>query len=165
MRGFPGGSVVENLPAMQKTWIRSLGGEDPLEESMATHSCTLAWRTPCTDEPKGLPSKGVQTVGHDGATKHITAAYAHMMKYCSTVGTKLEQPTHIFKHAVLCHPSFPHGHLCRREGEPQEKPWPRTVWLRQRRGRRGAECAGDRQTASVALISFTAINLNKNDER
>ena len=102
---------------------------------MATHFSILAW---CTEEPKGLPSKGVQTVGHDGATKHITAAYAHMMKYCSTVGTKLEQPTHIFKHAVLCHPSFPHGHLCRREGEPQGKPWPRTVWLRQRRGRRGA---------------------------
>ena len=51
MRGFPGGSVVENLPAMQKTRVRSLGGEDPLEESMATHSSTLAWRTPCTEEP------------------------------------------------------------------------------------------------------------------
>ena len=40
--GFPGGSVVKNLPAMQKTWVRSLGQEDSLEEGMATHSNTLA---------------------------------------------------------------------------------------------------------------------------
>ena len=44
--GFPSGSVVKNLPAMQETWIRSLGREDPLEEGMATHSSTLAWRIP-----------------------------------------------------------------------------------------------------------------------
>ena len=40
--GFPGGSAVKNLPAMQETWVRSLGREDPLEEGMATHSSTLA---------------------------------------------------------------------------------------------------------------------------
>ena len=45
-RGFPGGSAVKNLPAMQETWVRSLGQEDPLEESMATHSSILAWRIP-----------------------------------------------------------------------------------------------------------------------
>ena len=47
--GFPGGSVVKNLPAVQETqetWIRSLGQEDPLEEGMATHSSILAWRIP-----------------------------------------------------------------------------------------------------------------------
>ena len=38
--------LVKNLPAMQETWVRSLGQEDPLEESMATHSIILAWRTP-----------------------------------------------------------------------------------------------------------------------
>ena len=38
--------VVKNLPAMQETWVRSLGQEDPLEEGMATHSSILAWRTP-----------------------------------------------------------------------------------------------------------------------
>ena len=42
IRGFPGGSVVKNLPAMQETWVRSLGQEDPLEEGMATHSNILA---------------------------------------------------------------------------------------------------------------------------
>ena len=49
VQSFPGGSVVRNLPAMQeiqKTWILSLGREDPLEEEMATHSSILAWRIP-----------------------------------------------------------------------------------------------------------------------
>ena len=41
-----GGSVVKNLPAMQETWVRSQGWEDPLEEGMATHSSILAWRIP-----------------------------------------------------------------------------------------------------------------------
>ena len=40
--GFPGGSVVKNLPAVQETWVRSLGWEDPLEKGMATHSSILA---------------------------------------------------------------------------------------------------------------------------
>ena len=38
--------TVKNLPAMQETWIQSLGWEDPLEKGMATHSSILAWRTP-----------------------------------------------------------------------------------------------------------------------
>ena len=41
--GFPGGSVVKNLPVKQETWVRSLGWEDPLEKEMATHSSILAW--------------------------------------------------------------------------------------------------------------------------
>ena len=41
--------MVKNLPAMQETWVRSLGWEDPLEEEMATHSSILAWRIPWTD--------------------------------------------------------------------------------------------------------------------
>ena len=44
MWGFPGGSVVKNLPAKQKTQFQSLGWEEPLEEEMATHSSILAWR-------------------------------------------------------------------------------------------------------------------------
>ena len=51
--GFPGGSAVRSLPVMQKTQetlARSLGGEDPLEESMVTHSSTLAWEIPRTEE-------------------------------------------------------------------------------------------------------------------
>ena len=55
--GFPGGSVVKNLPAVQETqemWVQSLGQEDPLEEEVATHSSILAWKIPWTEEPGGL---------------------------------------------------------------------------------------------------------------
>ena len=47
---FPGGSMVKNLPAMQETWARSLGLEDPLAETMATHSNILSWRMPMNRE-------------------------------------------------------------------------------------------------------------------
>ena len=43
--------LVKNLCAMQETWVRSLGQEDPLEEGVATHSSTLAWKIPWTEEP------------------------------------------------------------------------------------------------------------------
>ena len=46
--------VVKNLPAMQRTWAQSPGWEDLLEKGMATHSNTLAWRIPWTEEPSGL---------------------------------------------------------------------------------------------------------------
>ena len=46
--------TVKNLPAMQKTWVQSLGQEDPLEKEMATHSGILAGRIPWTEEPGGL---------------------------------------------------------------------------------------------------------------
>ena len=53
------------LPAMQETWVPSLGREDPLEKEMATHSSILAWRVPWTEEPGGLQSMGLQRVDHD----------------------------------------------------------------------------------------------------
>ena len=51
--------TVKSLPAVQETQVQSLGWEDPLEKEMATHSSTLAWRIPWTEEPSGL-----QSVGH-----------------------------------------------------------------------------------------------------
>ena len=57
--------MVKRLPAMQETWVRSLGREDPLQEEMATHSSILAWRIPWTEEPGRLQSMGLQRVGHD----------------------------------------------------------------------------------------------------
>ena len=45
--------TIKNLPAMQETWVQSLGQEDPLEKGMATHSSILAWRVPRTEEPAG----------------------------------------------------------------------------------------------------------------
>ena len=55
--------MVNNLPAMPETWLRSLGWEDPLEEGVATHSSTLAWRTPGPEEPAAVVR---------GATKNRT---------------------------------------------------------------------------------------------
>ena len=59
---------VKNPPAMQKTqemWVQFLGGEDSLEEGMATHSSILAWRIPGIGEPGGLRSMGSHRVRHD----------------------------------------------------------------------------------------------------
>ena len=56
---------VKNLPAMQETWVGSLGLEDALEKEMTTHSSILAWRMPWTEEPGRLWSIRSQTVGHD----------------------------------------------------------------------------------------------------
>ena len=51
--------MVKNVPAMQETWVQSLGRLDPLEEEMVTHSSILAWRTPWTEEPGGLQFIGL----------------------------------------------------------------------------------------------------------
>ena len=57
--------MVKSLPAMQETWVRFLGWEDPLEKEMAIHSSILAWRIPWTGEPGGLQSMGSQRVKYD----------------------------------------------------------------------------------------------------
>ena len=57
--------TVKKLPAMQETWVQSMGWEDPLEKGMATHSSILAWRIPWTEEPGGLQSMGSPRVGHN----------------------------------------------------------------------------------------------------
>ena len=59
------GQRVKRLPSMQETWVQSLGGEDPLEKEMATHSSILAWKTPWKEKPGGLQSMESQRVGHD----------------------------------------------------------------------------------------------------
>ena len=56
---------LKHLPAVQETWVRSLGREDPLEKEMATHSSILAWRISWAEEPGGLQSTELQRVGHD----------------------------------------------------------------------------------------------------
>jgi len=61
---FPGGLAVNNLPAVQETWVQPLGQEDPLEEDMATHSSIPAWRILRTEQPTGL-----HRAGHDWATE------------------------------------------------------------------------------------------------
>ena len=55
--------MVKNLPAMQETWVQSLGWKDPLEKGMATHSSILAWRIRWTEEPGRATVCGVAKSG------------------------------------------------------------------------------------------------------
>ena len=57
--------MVKCLPAMRETQVQFLGGEDPLEKEMATHSSILAWKIPWMEKPGRLQSIGSQRVGHD----------------------------------------------------------------------------------------------------
>jgi len=61
---------------MQETQVLSLGGEDPLEKGMATHSNILAWRIPWTELPNGLQSMGSQRIGYDRVTKIFTSLFS-----------------------------------------------------------------------------------------
>ena len=65
--------MVKNLPAMQETWVWTLGWEDSLEKGMATHTSILAWRIPWTEEPGRLQPMGSQTDRHDWMTKRAHA--------------------------------------------------------------------------------------------
>ena len=64
--------MVKNQPAMQETWVQSLGQEDPLEKGMAIHSSILAWRIPWIEKPGELQSMGSQRVGHDRVNSTFT---------------------------------------------------------------------------------------------
>ena len=57
--------MVKCLPTMQETEVQSLHRKDPLEKEMATHSSTLAWKIPWTEEPGGLQPMGLQRVGQN----------------------------------------------------------------------------------------------------
>ena len=63
--------LVKNLPAMQETWVQSLGWEAALEKEMAAHSSILPWSIPWTEEPGGLQSMGSQRAGHNLATEQL----------------------------------------------------------------------------------------------
>ena len=67
--------MVKYLPAVWETRIQSLGWEDSLEKSMATHSSILAWRIPWTEEPGKLQSMGFQIVKHDWMTNTFTKTF------------------------------------------------------------------------------------------
>ena len=80
---FPGDSVIKNPPAKQEMWVWSLGGEEPLEKDMATHSSILAWEIPGAEEPGGLQSMGLQRVGHEWATNSFTHTHTHTHTHVS----------------------------------------------------------------------------------
>ena len=63
--------AVKNLPAKQKTWVQSLGQEDPMEKGIETHPSILAWETPWAEVPGRLQSMGSQRVRHDWATNTL----------------------------------------------------------------------------------------------
>ena len=69
---------VKNLPAIQDTWVQSLGWEDSLEKGMATHSSILAWRMPWREEPGGLQSKDCKELD---MTEQLPHRYTHMILY------------------------------------------------------------------------------------
>ena len=64
--------MVKNLPAMQETWVQSLGQEGPLEKRMATHSSILAWRIPWTEEPVGCSPWGRKELDMTEQLNHST---------------------------------------------------------------------------------------------
>ena len=97
--GFPSGSVVKNLPLMQEmqeTQVQSLGGEDPPEEGMATHSSIFTKKIPWTEEPGGLWSMGLQRVGHDRSNWAWTHALLNQRE-------KMARHVHLFlpNHIIL----------------------------------------------------------------
>ena len=113
--GFPGGSVVKNLPANAgdtEAWVQSLGQEDPLEEEMATHSSILAWTIPWTEEPGGLQCIGLQRVRHDWAHTHTRLhaplcpqVHSQLLRLYSWPTTRI-----FFKDYILCY-SFVNIHI------------------------------------------------------
>ena len=75
--------MVKNPPAMQETWVQSLGEEGPLEKEMTSHSNILAWRVPWTEEPGRLPSMESQRLRHNSATN--TYQFSSVSQSCLTL--------------------------------------------------------------------------------
>ena len=73
--------VVNNLPAMQETWVLYLGREDPLGEGMATHASVLAWEISWTEESGGLQSIVLQRVRHDSSVVTCVTILANTLTY------------------------------------------------------------------------------------
>ena len=80
--------MVKNLPAMQETWVSSLGWEVPLEEGIATHSSSLAWRIQWREALGGLQSIGSQRVRHDWAHTHTHTIFRRTKHFMELLGQK-----------------------------------------------------------------------------
>ena len=83
--------LVRNLPAVQETWVQSLGWEDTLEKEMATHSSILAWKISWTEEPGWVQPMGRK---ESGTTEQLTLTYLHLLWF-------LENYEYIFLYFVL----------------------------------------------------------------
>ena len=90
--------MVKNLPAVQETWVQSLGQEHLVEKEMATHSSILAWEIPWTEEPVRLQSMGLPRVRHNLASeralilylKVAAAAAAKSLQSCPTLSDPMD---------------------------------------------------------------------------
>ena len=89
-----------HLP-MQETWVQSLGQEDPLEKEMATHSSSLAWRIPWTEEPVGLQSIGSQRVRYNWATNYTATIVPAVSPRGAYICQSLHLPETIIPAAVV----------------------------------------------------------------
>ena len=101
--------MVKNLPAMQKTWVWSLGQEDTLEKGMATHSSILAWRIPWTEGPGRLQSIRSHQVGHDWSNLARTqarlwlfASPPHRRKLSSLASYNILEQAHQMSLSICC---------------------------------------------------------------
>ena len=77
--------MIKNLPAVQETWVRSLGWKDPLEKGMSTHSSILAWEIAWAEEPVRLQSMESQRVGYDWAQTHAQHSHLRLSAYVETM--------------------------------------------------------------------------------
>ena len=75
------------LPAMWETWVPSLGGEDPLEKEMATHSSILAWRIPWTEEPEGYSPRGRK---ESDTTERLHFHFHYLLEFAQTTQSDLQ---------------------------------------------------------------------------
>ena len=119
-------SRSQTMQEMQETWGQSLGGNDPLEEDMLTHSSMLAWRIPWTEEPGGLQSMGAQRVGHNRNDLAIARPYSRWV-------TEL----------CLCRCFLLFLQSCSEPREVLRSPGPAVCELRAWRGRQMDACALD----------------------
>ena len=92
---------VKRLPAMQETWVQSLGQEDPLKKEMTIHSSTVAWKIPWIEKPGRLQSMGSQRVGHDWATSlhfHVLSTYSRLKSSLYQIYRQYFIKSQIFSH-------------------------------------------------------------------
>ena len=88
--------MAKNLPATQRTqetWVQSLGGEDPLEEDMATHSSILSWKIPWTEKPGLLQSMGSKSqtgLSDFTFTFHFHALEKEMATHSSVLAWRIQ---------------------------------------------------------------------------
>ena len=100
--------MVKNLPAMQETWVQSLGWKDPLEKGMATHSSILAWRIPQTEEPGRYSPRGSQRVRHNSAANFLSHVYTFINTHLTVHLTRthfivlLNLFSYLFHQTVTC---------------------------------------------------------------